>query len=140
MEVGGNQIGKCPPPVIPSKIIPGQTYPWFPVEIGKLAEPWGYTGELWFADEFISIVKTEQHGGVIAMDSFSQRSIRYLTGFDVVKGYIDGAYTMVDFYCNGEIVYSTNARRYKREAIIPASVSVLYRSSVGQSDTGCVPS
>jgi hypothetical protein len=150
MEVGGNVIGKCPKPVVPAKITIGETYPWFPVAPGKLAEPWGITGELLFANEFVTVLRTAPREIIVARDLYSLRSvskyvgvsdpeISFVTGSHPFQPNCGGGCTVVLLSCHssGETNGGSATKHYTINNALPAVLKVRYIEVINSSDFGC---
>jgi hypothetical protein len=150
MEVGGNELGKCPPPVVPATIVLEKDYPWFPVVVGKLAEPWGITGELLFANEFVTVLRTAPREIVVARDLWSLRGVGRYTNVDEPEIYFHkgdlpwtkscgGGCTIIKFFCprpfNPDLPSFVSATpHYRSNNVLPSVLWVRYKEEINLSD------
>ena len=137
MDSETKEIGKCPPPVTPTKIVIGESYPWFPVAPGKLAEPWGITGELLYANDFVTLLKITPSEIVIVSDLFSIRGLTRIIGATSAEVENNKSSTFVKFYCNGEKKSGVFVKHYNNSNIVPASLWVLYKEEISEIEINC---
>lgn len=137
MDSQTKEMGKCPPPVTPSKIILGESYPWFPVAQGKLAEPWGVAGELLYADDFVTLLKISSSEIVMVSDHFSIRGLMRVIGATSAEVETTKNYTFVIFFCNGEAQTNKLVKHYNNSNIVPASLWVQYKEEINEIETNC---
>lgn len=126
-----------PAPVTPASITPGKTYPWFPVAPGKLAQPYGVTGELLYADAFVTVIRSGPQEIVVASDNYSLRGAWKVTGVTDAKVTVNNGRTLVRLSCNGTELGGTSVRHYNTATINPASLSVTYDAGMNVSEFDC---
>jgi hypothetical protein len=137
MDSETKEIGKCPPPVTPTKIIIGESYPWFPVAPGKLAEPWGITGELLYANDFVTLLKITPSEIVIVSDRFSIRGLTRIIGATSAEVDTTQTYTFVKFLCKGVVKTNNLVKHYNYSNIVPDSLLVLYKEEISEIEINC---
>lgn len=137
MDSQTKEMGKCPPPVTPSKIILGESYPWFPVAQGKLAEPWGVAGELLYADDFVTLLKISSSEIVMVSDHFSIRGLMRVIGATSAEVETTKNYTFVKFLCNGVAKTNKLVKHYNNSNIVPASLWVQYKEEINEFEIKC---
>ena len=124
----------------PVKIInpkPGEKYPWFFVPSGQLAEAWGFTGSVLYANEVVSVISTGPNEAVVAVDSFSFRFATRYIGFDNFSFERVGMYTYISFFCGGDQTGGAIARAYNVSNTKPGALEVTYYKEVQTRNVGC---
>jgi hypothetical protein len=91
-----------------------------------LAEPYGVTGELLYANEFVTVIRTSPLEIVVVADRFSLRTAWTVIGVTDAKITFHNGQTGIQLFCNSIELAGTMVRGYNNTSINPASLSVRY--------------
>jgi hypothetical protein len=84
------------------------------------------TGELLFANEFVTVIRTSPVEIVVASDRFSLRGAWRVIGVTDAKIAIVNGQTSIRLFCDSTELAGTTVRGYNNTSINPASLSVRY--------------